>query len=286
MSIGNWRSRPRCHVIRNGQREMRTQPRRLDLTGCSLLAVFAHPDDESLACGGLLAWCADLGADVALLCITRGQHGPGESRGLGVARETELRAAAGTLGVEPVVVLGYEDGMLPWVEASQLESDVRDVIQRCRPNVVVTFGEDGLYWHPDHVAVHERTTAAVTSLGDKAPALYYVTLPAGRMRDVVEHVEKVMSLSDDPPRQILGVEDVDAFGSFTLAPTLIIDSGNYATRKLAAIRCHTSQLPHNALAHVADEDAARLLGLELYRRATVGWQGDTFIEQLASTPLR
>ena len=260
---------------------MRAQPSRFDLTGCSLLAVFAHPDDESLASGGLLAWCADLGADVALLCVTPGQHGPGQSPSLGATRETELRAAARTLGVEPVVILGYEDGMLPWADASRLEADVQDAIRTFRPSVVITFGEDGLYWHPDHVAVHERTTAAVTSLGEEAPALYYVTLPAGRMRKVVEHVADLTGPSDDPPFQIFGVADVDAFGSLALPPTLVVDSGSYATRKLAAIRCHSSQLPHNALAHVPDKDAASLLGLELYRRATVGWQGDTFIEQLA-----
>ena len=260
---------------------MHAPANRLDFTGCSLLAVFAHPDDESLASGGLLAWCADLGADVALLCITPGQHGPGQSPGLVATRKTELRAAARTLGVEPVVILGYEDGMLPWADASQLESDIRDVIQTVRPSVVVTFGEDGLYWHPDHVAVHERTTAAVTSLAADAPALYYVTLPAGRMRKIVEHVADVSGPSDDPPCQIFGVADVDAFGSLARPPTLVVDSGSYATCKLSAIRCHSSQLPHNALAYVPDEDAARLLGLELYRRATVGWQGDTFIEQLA-----
>ena len=261
---------------------MRATPNPCDLKGCSLLAVFAHPDDESLACGGLLAWCADLGADLSLLCITRGQHGPGPSPGLGVTREMELRAAARALGVAHVVVLGYEDGMLPWADACRLESDVRDAIQTFLPSVVITFGEDGLYWHPDHIAVHQRTTAAVTALGDEAPALYYVTLPAGRMHAVVEHVAGVTGPSDDPPRQIFGVADIDAFGSLALRPTLVIDSGSYATRKLAAIRCHSSQLPSNALAHLQDEDSARLLGLELYRRATVGCQGDTFIERFAS----
>lgn len=265
---------------------MRSPQHLCDLKGRSLLAVFAHPDDESLACGGLLSWCADLGADVALLCLTRGQHGPGPSPGLGTTRETELRAAAKALGVAHVVVLGYEDGMLPWADASQLESDVREAIQTSRADVVITFGDDGLYWHPDHVAVHERATAAVMSLGDEAPALYYVTLPAGRMRDVVEHVAALAGPSDDPPREIFGVADVDAFGAVALSPTLVIDTGAYASRKLAAIRCHASQRPRNALAHVPDQDAASLIGRELYRRATVGWQGETFIEQLGSVGSR
>lgn len=267
-----------------GRREMPARPSLADLTGCTLLAVFAHPDDESLACGGLLAWCADLGADVALLCVTRGQEGPGSFEGeLGARRESELRAAARTLGVKHVVVLGYQDGMLPWVDAGQVDSDIRKAITRFRPSVVITFGEDGLYWHPDHVALHERTTSVVASLGDRAPALYYVTLPAGRMRKVVEHVAEVTRPPDRPPRQIFGVDDVDAFGSLALPPTLMVDSGAYATKKLAAIRCHTSQLPGNALAHIPDDDAADLIGLELYRRATVGRQGETFLEQLGST---
>ena len=263
---------------------MPARPSLTDLTGCTLLAVFAHPDDESLACGGLLAWCADLGADVALLCVTRGQEGPGGAEGeLGARRELELRAAALTLGVKDIVVLGYQDGMLPWVDAGQVDSDIRNAITRFCPTVVITFGEDGLYWHPDHVAIHERTTAVVASLGDGAPALYYVTLPAGRMRKVVEHVADVTRPPNRPPKQIFGVDDVDAFGSLTLPATLRVDSGVYATRKLAAIRCHTSQLPGNALAHIPEDDAADLIGLEFYRRASVGRQGATFLEQLGTT---
>lgn len=275
-------ARPRMDTLSRWP-EMRARPNPGDLSGCALLAVFAHPDDESLASGGLLAWCADLGADVALLCVTRGQDGPGASQAeLGSRRESELRAAARTLGVKHVVVLGYQDGMLPWVDADGLDSDIRDAITTFEPSVVITFGEDGLYWHPDHVALHERTTAAVTSLGDQAPALYYVTLPAGRMRKVVEHVAKVTRPPDRPPTQIFGVDDVDAFGSLTLPPTLMVESGAYATRKLAAIRCHTSQLPGNALAQIPDDDAADLIGLELYRRAPVGRKGETFIEQFGS----
>ena len=133
----------------------------------SLLAVFAHPDDESLACGGLLAWCAALGVRVSLLSVTHGEHGQdADSRtpaGPDV-RETELRDAAGVLGIAEVTILDHADGMLPWVEAGQLEADIRAVIRRTAPDVVITFGEDGLYWHPDHIAVHERTTAAVAAL--------------------------------------------------------------------------------------------------------------------------
>jgi LmbE family N-acetylglucosaminyl deacetylase len=92
-----------------------------DLQGYSLLAVFAHPDDESLACGGLIARCADLGAQVSLLCVTHGEHGEGTR--LGDARAQELREASRVLGIANLVLLHYQDGMLPWVDAEHLEAE-------------------------------------------------------------------------------------------------------------------------------------------------------------------
>jgi LmbE family N-acetylglucosaminyl deacetylase len=263
-----------------------------DLSGRSLLAVFAHPDDESLACGGLLAWCAQLGAQVSLLCATHGEHGPENDGGrvvpsspasLREIRARELRAASSVLGVANLLLLDYEDGMLAWTDGEQLEADIRDAIRRLRPDVVITFGEDGLYWHPDHIAVHERTTAAVTALGDEAPALYYVSMPPGSMRAVLENAASTVARGGgEPPRLILGIADVDAFGALAPAPTLVVETGDFATRKLAAIRCHRSQLADDALAVLAESDAARLLGIEHYRCADVGSREETFIERFAS----
>ena len=260
-----------------------------DLSGRSLLAVFAHPDDESLACGGLLAWCAELGVRVSLLCVTHGERGPGHPggpvAGLRETRARELGAAARVLGLADLELLDYEDGMLPWVDAEALEADIRNAIRRRRPDVVITFGEDGLYWHPDHVAVHERTTAAVTAIGDDAPALYYVTMPAGAMRDVVKHAVDTLARQGQgghAPCRILSVPDAAAFGAMAAPPTLVIKTGDYAVRKLAAIKCHLTQLGDSALALVDEHDAARLLGIEYYRRAEVGSRGDAFIERYGS----
>ena len=260
--------------------------------GHSLLAVFAHPDDESLACGGLLAWCAALGVRVSLLSVTHGEHGGVNDtctpEGRPTARDvraTELRHAAGILGIEEVTIFDREDGMLPWVDAAELETDIRAVIRQTAPDVVITFGEDGLYWHPDHIAVHERTTAAVALLRDDAPALYYVTMPAGAMRAVVHHAATVTAGRDPdaiPPRSILGVADADAFGAQAAAPTLVVETGEFAARRLRALTCHRSQFRDCALALVAEDDAPRLLGTEHYRRARVGAQGDAFIERFAA----
>ena len=264
----------------------------------SLLAVFAHPDDESLACGGLLAWCAAVGVRVSLLSVTHGEHGRADDTGqpsgtphsgnIRDIRETELRDAASVLGIEEVTLLDHADGMLPWVDAGRLEADIRTAIRRTAPEVVITFGEDGLYWHPDHIAVHERTTAAVAALENDVPALYYVTMPTGAMRAVVDHAAEVTagrSPNAVPPQAILGVADADAFGALAAAPTLVVETGTFAALKLGALTCHRSQFRDCALALVEEDEAPRLLGTEHYRRADTGAQGATFIERFAA-PLR
>lgn len=223
---------------------------------------------------------ADRGVPVSLLCASRG-----EGRGQAGARTEELHAAARILGITNVAVLDYEDGMLPWVDANALERDIRDAIRRTRATVVVTFGEDGLYWHPDHIAIYERTTAAVVALGHDAPALYYVTMPPGQMRRVMDAaVANAASGTANAvaPRLILGIDNPDAFGADAPVPTAIVDISAAAARKLAAIKAHASQLRDDAFAALTEDDAIRLLGVEHLHRAPVGAPGETFIESLAS----
>lgn len=223
--------------------------------------------------------CAERGARVSLLCLTHGEHGPGvgpvQAPRLGEVRAQELRDAARVLGIERVEVLGHEDGMLPWLDAAVLEADIRDAILHSEADVVVTFDEDGLYWHPDHVAVHQRTTAAVAELGPGGPALRYVSMPPGAMRAVAAAA---------PGTPILGVEDVDGFGASAPAPTFVVDAGSHATRKLEALCCHRSQVAGGPLDVILEEDAARLLGLEHYRCAAVGSPDPACIDFLG-TPL-
>jgi LmbE family N-acetylglucosaminyl deacetylase len=267
----------------------------------SLLAVFAHPDDESIACGGTLAWCARLGTRVALLCATRGEHGaisptyveadlqqspppqaglPPKSgpRALAQVRTHELAAATRLLGVDDLLWLDHEDGMLPWIDPARLEADIAGVIRHVRPDVVLTFDADGLYWHPDHVALHERTTAAVASLERDAPALYYVTIPRRTMRAVAD-LDATRGASGPGPR-ILGLTDVDAFGADAPAPSLVLDVAPFAACKLAALKCHRSQVAGDALDRLTDDDARRLLATEQFRRAPVGARGDTLLDRL------
>ena len=257
-------------------------------TGRVVLCVFAHPDDESLACGGLLAQCASLGVVVTLLCLTRGEAGPGAEgdiadgaearRRLGDVRTRELDAAARVLGLSDVVVRDHADGMLPWLVPEVLDADIRAAIERLRPDVVITFGPDGLYWHPDHIAVHERTTAVVAALGASSPALYYVTMPPGQMRAVGAHAGVVTGV-------VPGLDDLDSFGALAAPPTLVIEAGPFAARKLAALLCHRSQMAASPIASIAATDAARLLGTEHFRRAAVGASLPCFLDGLGVAPV-
>ena len=177
--------------------------------------------------------------------------------------------------------------MLPWLDAARLEADIAAAIRRRRPEVVITFDEDGAYGHPDHCAVHARTTAAVAALGEAAPALYYVTLPPGAMRAVADHAARAFrDLSPRgtgaPSTSILGIDDPDAFGAEAPAPTLVVDAGAFAGAKLAALACHATQFRGSALEAVAPADAPRLLGVEHYRRAAVGAAGPTFLDGFAA----
>ena len=242
------------------------------LAGVTVVAVLAHPDDEALACGGTLARAADLGARVVLVCASRGEMGSlsdpllAPDGDLGRAREDELRASSAVLGIEEVVVLGHPDGSLRWVDDAP--SELAALLRRYRPHAVITFDADGLYWHPDHVGVHEWTTSAIALLGRDPPALYYVTLPRGAMRGLSEAAHARGGLP--PERGLWGISP-DAFGAASPQATLTVDVRAWAERKLAALRCHRTQVGQGSPFRWAlEEDLRRWLGSELFRRAPGG----------------
>jgi LmbE family N-acetylglucosaminyl deacetylase len=134
--------------------------------GMRILGVFAHPDDEVFVAGGTLAKYVARGAEAMVLCVTRGQAGQirdaqlANRQTLGSVREKELRQACAILGVQHVACLDYLDGQLREGDFEGLVASVLDVMREFRPDVVITFGEDGAYGHPDHVTISAAATQA------------------------------------------------------------------------------------------------------------------------------
>jgi LmbE family N-acetylglucosaminyl deacetylase len=137
-----------------------------------LLGVFAHPDDESFCAGGTFASYVATGAEVMVVSATRGEAGQIRSAGaatrrtLARAREQELHLACQRLGVQHAKCLDHRDGMLQEVDQEVLIGEVVGIIRTFRPDVVITFGSDGGYGHPDHIAISAATTAACMRSAD------------------------------------------------------------------------------------------------------------------------
>ena len=251
-----------------------------------ILAVFAHPDDESVACGGTLARLAEAGTTIILICASRGERGsatgPARDDSLARLRVTEAQEGAAALGIAHLIVLDHPDGDLRWAHVTELHAEIVLAIRRYDPAAVLTFGEDGLYWHLDHVAVHERTTTAVRSLGAGAPPLYYVTMPRGAMRAIVD---RARDAGWAPPPKGFWSLVPDAFGLEAEPPTLVVEVGDWVPRKLAAIRCHRTQMGSG---HPFDQmdaaEARRWLGVEHFHRAPGDAVAAPVLERLSRPP--
>jgi LmbE family N-acetylglucosaminyl deacetylase len=222
-----------------------------------LMCVLAHPDDESLGTGGILARYAAEGVATFLVTATRGEHGwphpepyPGPEA-LGATREAELRAAAAILGIRETIVLPYIDGTLDQAAPEAAIALIVQELRRIRPQVVVTFGPDGAYGHPDHIAISQFTAAAVVCAADPDYAgasdlpphavakLYFMTMTAelGRLYEGV-FGELLMEI-DGVPRG--GV----AWPDWMI--TSRIDTADHWHTVLRAILCHRTQLPNAAV---------------------------------------
>jgi len=257
------------------------------LSGRTVLAVFAHPDDESLTCGGTLARLADGGANVVLLCASRGERGSisdpdlvphGDLAGV---RSRELAAAAAALRITEVVIMDHPDGDLRWDDVPELHCEIVALVERHQPAAVITFAEDGLYWHLDHIGVHERTFTALKSFGEAAPPLYYVTMPQGVMRALAEAARARGVTPRDS--SFWGIE-ADAFGDAAKPPTFTIDVRPWIGRKLAALRCHRTQLgADNPLTWVDEDEAREWLGTEYFRRAPIAGRDESPLEELGES---
>jgi N-acetyl-1-D-myo-inositol-2-amino-2-deoxy-alpha-D-glucopyranoside deacetylase len=234
----------------------------------TFLAVLAHPDDESFGMGGTLAYYASQGADVYLVCATRGEVGevaPEMLKGFGSIaelRESELRCAAGILGLAGVYFLDYRDsGMTgspdnshPQALAAQpldaVAARVVHFIRQLRPEIVLTFDPIGGYRHPDHVAIHNATVRAFELAGDPAFApddlqpfqpkrLYFHVYPKRLLRWAV----RLLPLIGKNPHKYGTNGDIDLanFAAVEYPVHARIDVRRVMEKKEQAGACHASQ---------------------------------------------
>ena len=139
-----------------------------------ILGVFAHPDDEVFVAGGTLAKYAAAGSEIMVISSTKGQAGQirdariATRRTLGEVRAQELHTSSAKLGVKHSVCWDYGDGTLQELDLDVLVGDVVRTIRSFRPDVVLAFGPDGGYGHPDHVTMSLATTDAVRRAADPA----------------------------------------------------------------------------------------------------------------------
>jgi LmbE family N-acetylglucosaminyl deacetylase len=237
-----------------------------------VLAVFSHPDDESLLAGGVLAACAAAGHRVAVVSMTRGERGPTELPGLagrsalGEVREAELLAASRAHGVSSAECLDYTDGELADADDAQAARALALLLERERPEAVISFSEEGFYWHPDHIAVLRFVNAALDLLdGNARAALYGATWPEG-------HAGRLVSLmhARGLTADLWGLEP-DAFGAPSDSITRSIDVRPFLPAKLAALRAYASQIgPSHLLSTLPDDLAEEFLGCEYFVRSRPG----------------
>ena len=234
------------------------------------MCVFAHPDDESLGTGGTLAKYAAEGVETDLVTATRGERGrfgdSGERPGpevVGAAREAELRAAAGVLGIREVTVLGFPDGGLDAVDAAHAQQAIAAHLRRVRPHVVITFGPEGAYGHPDHIAISQLTTAAVVRAAGtdfSVSKLYYLAWGVPTWAAYQQALKRLVITVDDVEREVVPVPDWEI--------TTRIDTSTVWSTVLSAVRCHRTQVSiFKTLEGLPPEHQQSLWGVQEFYRA-------------------
>jgi LmbE family N-acetylglucosaminyl deacetylase len=142
----------------------------------TILSVWAHPDDETYLAGGLMADAADRGNRVVCVSLTAGEHGTPDPEAwpplrLGRRRRWEAAAAMAVLGVTEHRVLGLPDGALADYE-EQGRAIVEQLLDEVEPDTILSFGPDGVTFHPDHIAVSRWVTEAWRRRGCRGRLLH------------------------------------------------------------------------------------------------------------------
>lgn len=276
---------------------MTSMPRQ-QLRSLTVLAVFAHPDDEGFGCGGTLAALVVGGHRVTLICATNGDVGEISDPALATpetlpsVRQGELRAAMDLTGILDVRFLNYRDSGMPgWEDnehpkslfqapAETVVEQVAAVIQETRPDIVITHDPTGGYGHPDHVTICQRTEAAVGRCRDEnGPLLYYVCFPRSFFQLMWN---KMMELGLRPP---FSADDTEALGTPDDEVTTTVNVGRYVALKKESLERHRTQIERDGPFSKLPEDfMEEIMSSEFFQLSTSQEPGarDVLAELLAN----
>ncbi len=243
-----------------------------------LMAILAHPDDETLGLGGTFAKYSREGIATYLLTATRGEKGrfgnEKESPGfniVGKTREQELLCAAKLLGIKEVHFLDYIDGELDQALPAELIGKIAGYIRKIKPQVIITFDAAGAYGHPDHIAISQFATASIVSaanpnltIGVSEPPftvskLYYMAwsdekwkIYQSSFKELISHVDGVKRAARPWPEWNI---------------TTRIDARPYWKTVWDAVHCHQTQMTiYQKLAELSASDHQILWGSQEFYR--------------------
>jgi LmbE family N-acetylglucosaminyl deacetylase len=241
----------------------------MNMSALRLLCVLAHPDDESLGTGGVLAKAAHEGASTFVVTATRGERGryfdgqpPPGPHVVGPTREAELREAARELGVREVTMLGYPDGGLDRIDRVEATAAIASHIRRLQPHVVITFGPDGAYGHPDHIAISQLTCAAIVAAADahRVAKLYFIAWSAPKWDAYQAALKKLVYRTASEERQAVPWQD--------WAITTAIDTSAVWETVWRAVSAHRTQMSiYGRLKELSAEHQQSLWGTQEFYRA-------------------
>ncbi len=208
----------------------------------TIVAIWAHPDDESWCAGGILAAAIDNGQRVVCITATKGEAGEQHDlskigKPVSVLREHELQRALDVLGIQEHIWLDYFDGECDKVNDTEAVNKMLPALQAVNPNTILTFGPDGLTGHPDHQAVSRWTDLAVQRAKlDAAPQVFHKVESEEYYHALGEKIGKqfnIYFMTDQPP--LVPEAKIDL--AFHLPDNLI-------KRKLEALEVQSSQMKH------------------------------------------
>lgn len=258
----------------------------------TILAAFAHPDDEAFATGGTISRYAARGYPVTLVCATRGEAGEisdpklATPENLGIVRENELRCAAEQMGIKELIFLDYRDsGMAgtPENEDPRAYINAPDeevvpklvaIIRRVKPAVVVTFEPYGGYGHPDHKAIHRHTVEAFFAAADpaqypdlgsawQAERLFYSIVPGFFMERMRAEME---ALGEDTSDLERFEEGDQSWPDDQIHVKIPVSSS--VDQKWDALNCHRTQFgPDNLFRRIPEVKAKEMMSSEYFALA-------------------